>query len=103
MDYWSHLDLVIHESIEEYLAANESAPKYFFSTKAVKTHYECPFEEGAHLIFGNEGSGLPYFIHERFTDQMYTIPMPGKTSRSLNLANSAAVVLYEGLRPNRLS
>ena len=101
MDYWNHIDLIIHESIEAYLDANVNVPKYFFSTKAEKTHYECPFEKGAHLIFGNEGSGLPDFIHKSFANRMYTIPMPGETSRSLNLANSVAVVLYEALRPNR--
>ena len=98
MDYWNRLDLVVHDSLDDYLESAADAPKYFFSTKAVKTHYECPYEEGAHLVFGNEGSGLPTVIHQEFSDSFYTIPMPGDGARSLNLANSAAVVLYEGLR-----
>ena len=99
MDYWSRLDLIIHESLDEYLEASVDSPKYFFSTKAVKTHYDCPFELGGHLVFGNEGSGLPDSVHMRFKERMYTIPMPGDGSRSLNLANSAAVVIYEAMRP----
>ena len=100
MDYWSRLDLIVHDSLEEYLESEQAAPKYFFSTKAEKTHYECPFEDGAHLVFGSEGAGLPDVIHQQFSDALYTIPMPGGGARSLNLANSAAVALYEGLRPS---
>ncbi|NOY76111.1 MAG: tRNA (cytidine(34)-2'-O)-methyltransferase [Kiritimatiellaeota bacterium] len=101
MDYWSHLSLVAHDSLEDYFESTAGVKRYFFSTKAVKTHYECPFESGAHLIFGNEGSGLPDYAHVEFADLMYTIPMSGRARRSLNLANSAAIVLYEALRPGR--
>ena len=103
MDYWSELDLIVHESLEEYLEEAIDVPKYFFSTKATAFHYNCPMESGSHLIFGNESSGLPDCIHERFANRRYTIPMPGKRHRSLNLANSAAVVLLEALRPNRVA
>lgn len=99
MDYWQNLDVRIHESVDIFLQETAKKPRYFFSTKVEKTLYECPFEDGAFLIFGNEGSGFPDFFYERFYEKTYTIPMAGKNARSLNLANSVAVVLYEGLRP----
>jgi len=99
MDYWKHLDVTIHESVDLFLQETAKKTRYFFSTKVDRTFYECPFENGAFLIFGNEGAGLPEFFYDRFSSQTYTIPMPGNNARSLNLANSAAVVLYEGLRP----
>ena len=99
MDYWQYLDLTIHESVEDFLTYSEGKPRYFFSTKVDKTFYECPFEDDSFLIFGNEGSGLPPDLYEKFSEDIYTIPMEGNRARSLNLANSAAIVLFEGLRP----
>ena len=74
------------------------APMYFYSTKGEKTYWDCPMEDGAYLIFGSEGSGLPQHIHDSYPEQFYTIPMPGNFTRSLNLANSVAIAVYEGLR-----
>ncbi len=99
MDYWQYLDLTIHESVEDFLKFSEGRPRYFFSTKVEQTIYQCPFENGSFLIFGNEGSGLPPDLYEKFKKETYTIPMAGSRARSLNLANSAAIVLFEGLSP----
>jgi tRNA (cytidine/uridine-2'-O-)-methyltransferase len=55
-------------------------------------------EPGAALVFGSEGKGLAEFYHKTYPEQFYTIPMPGNFHRSLNLANSVAVAVYEGLR-----
>ncbi len=98
MDYWPHVELTIYENWKDFLQRNPGAELYFFSTKATKTIWECEYKPGAFLVFGSEGSGLPPYFHTEYADRMYTIPMPGKFFRSLNLANSAAVALYEGLR-----
>lgn len=98
MDYWKHVDYVIHESWEDFLKSVGDAPLAFFSTKAKPLYWDCPMEPGSYLIFGSEGHGLPDFIHQGFSKDFYTIPMPGNFNRSLNLANSVAIVVYEGLR-----
>lgn len=98
MDYWSHVEYTLHESWEEFLTSIHGAPLYFFSTKGVKTYWDCPMEKGAYLVFGCESAGLPQSIHDSFPENFYTIPMPGKFHRSLNLANSVGIVAYEGLR-----
>lgn len=102
MDYWKHVDCTIHESWEDFLAAKDpAAPLYFFSTKGKAEFWDCPLEPGAYLVFGKESAGLPPFIHEQYPENFYTIPMPGNFSRSLNLANSVGIAVYEGLRKNR--
>ena len=55
---------------------------------------------GDYLIFGREKEGIDKKIIEKFKDRVYTIPMTKNMDRSLNLANSVAIVLYEGLRQN---
>ena len=98
MDYWQHVEYTLHESFEEFLKTANGAPIYFFSTKGEKTYWDCPMEKGAYLVFGCESAGLPPEIHAAYPEHFYTIPMPGKFHRSLNLANSVGIVAYEGLR-----
>jgi tRNA (cytidine/uridine-2'-O-)-methyltransferase len=99
MDYWQHLNLSVYENWEEFISKkNQEADMYFFSTKCSSTHWDCPMSSGDYLVFGNEGSGLPSGFYDTYKNQLYTIPMPGAHCRSLNLANSVSIVLYEGLR-----
>lgn len=96
LDYWDDLDIEYTSNLEEYLIQSKK-PFYFFSSKGKKNYTEISFEPDALLIFGSETSGLPQHYHDQYADHFYTIPMmPNK--RSLNLANSACIVLYEGLR-----
>ena len=98
MDYWRHVDCIIHEDFESVLKTAAGAPMYFFSTKAKQCYWDCPFEHGSFLVFGSESRGLPQYLHDTYAPQFYTIPMPGNFNRSLNLANSTAIAVYEGLR-----
>ena len=99
MDYWRHVDCVIHKSWADFLSyAGAEAKLYFYSTKTDKVYWDCPMEKGSYLIFGSESKGLAPFFHETYSDSFYTIPMPGEFCRSLNLANSVAIAVYEGLR-----
>ncbi len=102
MDYWKNVKLHLYDSWEDFLRLNPEKPLYFFSTKTEKIYWDCPLEENAFLVFGNESSGLPEDFYSRYSEHLYTIPMPGKYKRSLNLANSVALVLYEGMRRSYL-
>jgi tRNA (cytidine/uridine-2'-O-)-methyltransferase len=97
LDYWSKLDLTLHADFEAFLKTTGGAALHFLSTKGRKSLWDAELEPGSYLIFGNEGSGLPAPIHERFGDRMLKIPMTGDV-RSLNLSTAAAVVLFEALR-----
>lgn len=96
LDYWDHLAPLEIDDLPTYLAS-QSAPFAFFSSKATKPYSDLRYEPNHLLIFGSETSGLPPFYHEQWPHLFYTIPMRPH-ARSLNLATSAAVVLYEGLR-----
>jgi len=102
LDYWPHLDLHLYESQEEFFSGLKPTDQLaFLTTKVDKLYYDCDFSSEDHsdiwLIFGKETKGLSPQVLEEFKDHLYTIPMIGKT-RSLNLANSVAIVLYEAHR-----
>lgn len=102
MDYWKNVDFTVHENWDAFLEHAGGAPLHFYSTKGYPDYWDCPMETGSYLVFGSEGHGLPRRLHEENPGHFYTIPMPGPYERSLNLANSVSVVVYEGLR-RRLS
>lgn len=97
LDYWQYLRLNVHESVDDFLDFAKDKTCYFFSTKTDRSYLDCDYKPDSYLIFGNEGSGLPAPLYEKFKESLYTIPMPGEHARSLNLANSAAIILYEAL------
>ena len=103
MDYWQYVNLTVHKSWNDFLKRiNNESSLFFFSTKGKKLFWDCaykPEKKGpAYLIFGNETSGLAKEIYKKYADNLYTIPMYGKHCRSYNLANSVAIVLFEGIR-----
>ena len=98
LDYWPYLDLTVWERWGDFLTAADMSKARFFSTKGTKTFWECEFAPGDFLVFGNETSGLPDGVAEEFAESMYKIPMQGPHSRSYNLANATAIVLFEAIR-----
>lgn len=97
LDYWSLVDLCVYESIEEFLANNESRDFWLSTTKAPRPYTEAVFRDGCYLIFGKETAGLPKEFREAFRERCIRLPMRPE-ARSLNLSNSAAIVCYEALR-----
>ncbi|MEZ6143401.1 MAG: tRNA (cytidine(34)-2'-O)-methyltransferase [Zavarzinella sp.] len=98
LDYWHLVTIRHHESFEQFLSVVGEENIVCIETSTNRNYTTIPFTADTCLLFGNESSGLPRTILERFAVQTYTIPMPGTGVRSLNLANSASIVLYEGLR-----
>jgi tRNA (cytidine/uridine-2'-O-)-methyltransferase len=97
LDYWQKLDCRIYSSLEEFFKTGLSGDFYFASTKAEKPYYEANYKKGDFIFFGKESGGLPDSFHNIHRDKGILIPMPGEI-RSLNLCNSAAVILYEAYR-----
>ena len=71
---------------------------FFLSTHGETSLYECRFEAGDALVFGNESSGLPKDFYDRYRDRLFKIPMPGEHARSINLANAVSIAAYECYR-----
>lgn len=97
LDYWHFVDITYYDSVDELFAKNPDGKFYFFSTKAAKTHSDVTYREGDFLVFGKETRGLPEpLLAEHYKDAV-RIPMIGEI-RSLNLANSVAIAVYEAWR-----
>ena len=99
MDYWSDLDVTTYVNYEEFLEKNPGAKIYMATTKSRQTYTEVSYEPDCYIMFGKESAGIPEEILVIHPDTCVRIPMIGET-RSLNLSNSVAIVLYEALRQN---
>ena len=97
LDYWPMVDLSVYPSLEELFARNRVDDLWLATTKAPRDYAQAQFRDGCWLFFGKETAGLPEDLRLRWHDRCVRIPMrPG--ARSLNLANSVAVLTYEALR-----
>ena len=97
LDYWHMMELHVYPSLEDFLQKHPGARLHLATTKAPRGLWEAEFRDGDFLVFGRETRGLPENLLEKAWDRCIRIPMRPE-ARSLNLANSVAVVLYEALR-----
>ena len=100
MDYWSQLEVERYVNYEDFLQRNPGAKIYMATTKAKKIYSEASYEPDCYIMFGKESAGIPEEILVEHPEECVRIPMIGET-RSLNLSNSVAIVLYEDLRQNQ--
>lgn len=98
LDYWDHLRLTVHDSWPAYLQTACPGRLFFASTRGCRSLYACAFRPGDHLVFGNEGHGLPASFYASHAEHLFRIPMPGPHARSINLANAVAIAMYEAYR-----
>ena len=97
MDYLPDLDVTTYVDYEDFLARNPGAQIFFATTKGRHIYSDASYPDGCYIMFGKESAGIPEEILKAHPDTCVRIPMIGET-RSLNLSNSVAVVLYEALR-----
>ena len=97
LDYWHMVDLTVYKNLDDLYAQNPEARPYMATTKAKNRYTDVAFKDGDYIIFGRETLGLPEdMLH---ADPERCMRIPRRTdARSLNLANSVAVVCYEALR-----
>lgn len=98
LDYWPHVDIIYYENVEDFFNRNHDRNMVFLSSHGHKNHWDIPYEEHLFLVFGKESVGLPKTITEKYSDNLYKIPLYSQHVRSLNLANAVGIVVYEGLR-----
>jgi tRNA (cytidine/uridine-2'-O-)-methyltransferase len=98
LDYWPYLDFVHHATWDDWWQEIPDPQRVFFlSTKAEKSLFQPRFAHGDWYVFGRETQGLPPDIVKSFSGQALRIPMTGPI-RSLNIATSVAIVLFEAYR-----
>jgi tRNA (cytidine/uridine-2'-O-)-methyltransferase len=98
LDYWPYVDLRKHVNYSTFQQSIEEKRCWYFTTKAKKSYTSVNYKFDDYLIFGSETSGLPKELLEANWSNCVTIPMLTSHVRSLNLATSAAIALYEALR-----
>jgi len=100
MDYWEHTVVHHYDCLDELFVKYPDATFYFVETGGNKGHTDVDLSDvdaNIFFVFGNESSGLPKDLLAENVDKILTIPMTGKV-RSLNLSNTAAILIYEALR-----
>ncbi len=97
LDYWKNVKLVIWESYEEFHNATKDKKIYYATTKTKNKYTDVKYGKDDYIMFGPETRGIPETILNENKENCITIPMIN-IGRSLNLSNSAAIILYEALR-----
>jgi tRNA (cytidine/uridine-2'-O-)-methyltransferase len=98
LDYWEEVRLFRHRNLDALYEALPDSRFLYFTTKAERSYTEWQFKDQDCLVFGRETRGLPEELLKANWERCLTIPMPNPQIRSLNLANSVGIVLYEALR-----
>lgn len=97
LDYWQDVDVIFHNSIEDFLKINKNEKMFYISTKGTICYTDIEYPEECFLLFGRETAGLPGWLLGKNPEKCIRIPMI-KETRSLNLSNSAAILMYEYYR-----
>ncbi len=97
MDYWDRLDVKRYINFADFLEQNRPQRIFMATTKAKKSYTDVSYAADDFILFGKESAGIPEEILVEHEETCIRIPMLSET-RSLNLSNSVAIVLYEALR-----
>lgn len=100
LDYWEHVKVVYHDSLEEVFEKYNEGQFYFLTKFGQKAHSTFDYsnaEQDHFFVFGRETTGLPKEVIQANMEHCLRVPMNDKV-RSLNLSNTAAILIYEALR-----
>lgn len=98
LDYWEEVTLHRHIDLEALYSAYPDSRFVYLTTKSTRPYTDWQFEDGDFLVFGPETRGLPAGLLAANADNSLTIPMTNPGVRSLNLATSVGIVLFEAIR-----
>jgi len=102
LDYWDSVNMEIHESFDDFMDKYDSQQLFFLTTKTDKLYTDVDYPKEPFLLFGRETKGLPEELIDSKKGVAVTIPMDKTNVRSLNLATSAGIVMYEVIRQAHL-
>ncbi|MDF2854426.1 MAG: cspR [Neobacillus sp.] len=100
LDYWEHVKIFYYDSLEEFYEKNAGGEFFYITKFGQKPHSDFNFsdvDKDYFFIFGRETTGLPKEVIENNKERGLRIPM-NDNIRSLNLSNTAAILIYEALR-----
>jgi tRNA (cytidine/uridine-2'-O-)-methyltransferase len=102
LDYWHSVHVEYHDSFDEVLSLYPQGRFFYASTRASKVYSQFDYRDGDFFVFGKETKGLPQSLIDANLETCIRMPMTDKV-RSLNLSNSAAIIVYEALKQNHFS
>lgn len=100
LDYWPYVKITYYDSLDEFFSKNQNGEYYYLTKFGKRAHTDVDYsnlETNYYFIFGKETKGLPQELIEANKERCLRIPMNDKV-RSLNLSNTAAILVYEALR-----
>lgn len=98
LDYWHLVEIHYYDSLSELLEKYPNGSFYYATTKGKYKYTDMKYSDESFFVFGKETKGLPKEVIEANYEKTIRIPMKTNIARSLNLANSANIILYEALR-----
>lgn len=101
LDYWEAVDIHYHKNLDDFMSFVGERPLYLISKFAEKTYSAIDYsdtEKDYFFLFGKETTGLPEEFMRQHADKCLRIPMNDTHVRSLNLSNTANILIYEALR-----
>ncbi len=99
LDYWQYVKIRHYSCLDAFIEENRNRNFYLATTKGEKIYTDIEYKDEDMIIFGKETSGLPRDFIEQYKEKAVRIPMSADTRlRSLNLANSVNIILFEALR-----
>lgn len=99
LDYWKYVDVKIHEDLNDFMEKYREKRMFLATTKGSRLYTEVEFKDEDMILMGKETAGLPRDFIEAHQENAIRIPMSEDTRlRSLNLSNSANIILFEALR-----
>ena len=97
LDYWEHLHVAVHDSLDAFLHDTAGRECWFFSTRAQQSYTAVHFTFGSMLVFGKETKGLPQRVIDANPERCLRIPQRPGSVRSINLSTAAGVAAYAAL------
>lgn len=101
LDYWHELEITHYKSLEEFMSKIDPENLYLITKFAEKSYTDIDYSDynqDYYFMFGRETSGLPEDFMKTYESHCLRIPMDDTHIRSLNLSNTAAIIVYEALR-----
>ncbi len=100
LDYWQHLEVYEYDNIEDFWSKHPFSDRHFLATtKTEQAYFEMQYHPNDYFYFGREDAGLPQELLAQSIETCITIPMVNE-ARSLNIANSVSVIIYDAIRQN---
>lgn len=99
LDYWNLVNISYYENFADFIEKTGNQNIFIATTKESRFYTDVDYYENCFIMFGRETAGLPDYIHQKYIKTRIKIPMiENEQARSLNLANSVNIVMYEALR-----